>query len=453
MSESRKRIWGWWMFDWANQPYNTLLLTFIFAPYFTSFVAPDPVTGQAMWGWMLAISGILIALCAPILGAIADSSGYKRRWLLLWSALYLFGSAALWFAVPDADTTTLLFILIAFAIGLVGLEYGIVFTNSLLPSLAPREDLGRISGNGWALGYLGGLVSLAIMLALLAENEAGVTFIGIAPIFGLDAGAREGTRAVGPFTALWFVVFVIPFFLWVKEPPAVKATRGAVRRGLAELATTLRALPQRRSLFAYLGSSMIYRDALNGIYAFGGIYAAGVLGWSVVQIGVFGIVAAAIGAGACILAGRIDSRYGPKPVILGAISLLILVCIIVVGTDRSMILFMPISEGSDLPDIVFYICGGLIGAGGGSLQSSSRTMMVRQADPARLTEGFGLYALSGKALSFVAPALIALTTTLTESQRLGVAPLIGLFVLGLILLLWVKPEGEPEFQCVSPSSP
>lgn len=453
MTDSRKRIWGWWMFDWANQPYNALLLTFIFAPYFASFVAPDPVSGQAMWGWMLAISGILIAMGAPVLGAIADSSGNRRKWLWFWSALYILGSGTLWLAIPDADGMTIMLVLIAFAIGLVGLEYGIVFTNSLLPTLAPREELGRISGNGWALGYLGGLIALMIMLLLLAENDEGVTFIGIPPILGLDADMREGTRAVGPFTALWYIVFVIPFFLWVKEPPATKAARGAVRRGLQELAASLRALPKRRSLFAYLGSSMIYRDALNGIYAFGGIYAAGVLGWSIVQIGVFGIVAAAVGVVACILAGRIDSRFGPKPVITGAICLLILVCIIVVGTDRGMVLFMPIAEGSNLPDIVFYICGALIGAGGGSLQSSSRTMMVRQADPERMTEGFGLYALSGKALSFVAPALIALATTLTESQRLGVAPLIGLFVLGLILLLWVKPEGEPEFQCASPSSP
>ncbi len=453
MLESRKRIWGWWMFDWANQPYNTLLLTFIFAPYFAAYVAPDPVTGQAMWGWMLAISGILIAIGAPVFGAIADSSGRRRRWLWLWSGLYVCGAAALWLAVPEADPALILLILAAFAIGLVGLEYGIVFTNALLPTLAPRNELGKISGNGWALGYLGGLIALVIMLLLLAENDAGRTFLGISPILGLDADTREGTRAVGPFAALWYILFVIPFFLWVKDPPAVKPARGAVRRGLAELAANLRALPRRRSLFAYLGSSMIYRDGLNGIYAFGGIYAAGVLGWSIVQIGVFGIVAAAVGVVACVAAGRIDSRFGPKPVIVGAISLLILVCIIVVGTDRSMVLFMPVADGSSLPDITFYICGALIGAGGGSLQSSSRTMLVRQADPERMTEGFGLYALSGKALSFVAPALIALTTTLTQSQRWGVAPLIVLFVLGLILLFWVKAEGEPEFRCVSPSSP
>lgn len=451
MTEGRKRIWGWWMFDWANQPYNTLLLTFIFAPYFATSVAPDPVTGQAIWGWMLAASGIAIALGAPILGAIADTSGRRRVWVAFWSSLYVLGAAALWFATPAADQTTILLVLVAFAIGLVGLEYGVVFTNAILPSLGARDDLGRISGTGWALGYLGGLISLVIMLALLAENERGVTLIGIAPILGLDPDAREGTRFVGPFTALWLVIFAIPFFLWVREAPQAPKPPGAVKRALRDLGASLRALPRRRSLAAYLGGSMVYRDALNGIYAFGGIYAAGVLGWSIIQIGVFGILAAAVGAVACWIGGKLDSRFGPKPVIIGCILLLMLVCTIIVTTDRNQVLLIPVASGSTLPDIIFYICGALIGAGGGSLQAASRTMLVRQADPARMTEGFGLYALSGKALSFVAPALIALVTTLTESQRLGVLPLIGLFALGLLLLIWVNPDGEPEFQCASKS--
>jgi len=443
---TRKRIWGWWLFDWANQPYNTLLLTFIFAPYFAASVAPDPVSGQAAWGWMMAISGILIALGAPILGAIADNTGSRKPWLLFWSALYVAGSFALWWAVPDADRSTMLFVLAMFALGLVGLEYGIIFTNAILPTLGPREALGRISGTGWSIGYVGGLVSLAVMLLLLAENEAGLTLMNAAPAFGLDAGMREGTRAVGPFTALWYAVFVIPFFLWVHEPPARKAMPGLdLGRALGELGATLRGLPRHPSLLAYLGSSMLYRDALNGIYAFGGIYAAGVLGWSIVQIGVFGILAALVGAVFCWIGGRADSRFGPKPVIVTCILVLILVCIVIVTTDRSMVLLMPVDSESRLPDVVFYICGGMIGAGGGALQAASRTMMVRQANPERMTEAFGLYALSGKVLSFIAPALIALATTLTESQRLGVTPLIGLFLLGLVLLWRVDANGErPE---------
>jgi MFS transporter, UMF1 family len=216
-----------------------------------------------------------------------------------------------------------------------------------------------------------------------------------------------------------------------------------VRHGLSDLVTTLKRLPKHSSLLAYLVSSTFYRDGLNGIYVFGGIYAAGVLGWSIVQIGVFGILASTIGVIGCWVGGRADRRWGPRPVIVTCIAALILVCAVVVSMDRTMVLFTPIARGSAMPDVVFYLCGCLIGASGGALQASSRTMMVRQGNPERMTEAFGLYALSGKALSFMSPGLIALATTLTASQRWGVAPLIGLFAIGLLLLSWVKPEGEP----------
>ena len=438
--EAGRRIRAWYLFDWANQPYNTLLLTFLFAPYFASAVAPDPVTGQAMWGWMLAITGVGIALMAPVLGAIADSAGRWRPWLVLWSALYVLGAAALWWAAPGMEV--LWPMLVAFAIGMVGLEFGIIFVNALLPGLAPREALGRISGTGWAVGYAGGVVSLAIALVFLAEGEDGRTLAGLAPAFGLDAEAHEGTRAIGPFSALWYVVFALPLFLAIPEHPRRPRRRGAVRKGLSELRATLVALPRHPSLLAYLGSSMFYRDALNGIFAFGGIYAAGVLGWSITQIGVFGITAAVVGAVACWLGGKADSAFGPKPVIVAGVLALIAVCVVVLGTDRSMVLGIPVAQGSAAPDIAFYLCGAVIGAAGGTLQAASRTMMVRQANPARMTEAFGLYALSGKVTSFVAPGLVALATQVTGDQRLGVAPLIGLFAIGLILLYFVKPDGE-----------
>ncbi len=436
----RRRIWGWYFFDWANQPYNTLLLTFIFAPYFANAVAPDPVTGQAQWGWMLAITGGFIALLAPVLGAVADSGGRRRPWILLWSLLYVAGSFTLWWAVPGMSDT--FWILLAFGIGMIGLEFGIIFTNAILPDLGPRQEIGRISGSAWAFGYAGGVISLAIMLLFLAENESGRTLIGLPPALGLDPELREGTRAVGPFTAIWYVVFVIPFFLWVPDHARPRAAGGAMRRGLQGLGRTLRSLPRRPSLFAWLGSSMFCRDALNGIYAFGGIYAAGVLGWSIIQIGIFGITAAVAGAIFCWLGGRADRAFGPKPVIAACILALISVCLVVVTTDRSMVLGMPVAPGSNLPDVAFYLCGGIIGSAGGILQAASRTMMVRQADPARMTEAFGLYALSGKATAFLAPALVATVTSLTNDQRLGVTPLIGLFLVGLVLLVWVKPEGE-----------
>src|SRR6056297_342297 len=440
-STLRKRIWGWFFFDWASQPYNTLLITFIFAPYVKELLG-DGTAAQTAWGFGIGAAGVVIALLAPVLGALADTGGNRLRWIWLFSLMYVLGAAGLWFAVPGEFS--LLSILTFFAIGMIGMEFATTFTNSMLPDLGTREEIGRISGNGWAFGYLGGLVALVIMLLVFADSaETGRTLIGLEPAFGLlDAEAREGTRVVGPLTAIWYAVFMIPFFLFVRDPKAHKAPAGAVRLALLDLRTTLRNLPQDRSLFAYLGSAMFYRDALNGMYAFGGIYAAGVLGWNVQNVGIFGILAIISGALAAWLGGMADSRFGPKPVITTSILVLTAVGVSIVMISRDSMFGVPVTEGSALPDIAFYVIGVLIGAAGGVLQSASRTMMVRQANPARMTEAFGLYALSGKATSFLAPLLIGVTTYLTGSQQLGVSPVIGLFLIGLVLLLWVKPNGQ-----------
>jgi len=438
----QKRIWGWFFFDFASQPYNTLLITFIFAPYFKELMQ-DGVAAQAAWGVGIGTAGLLIALLAPVLGALSDTSGNRIRWIWLFSLMYVVGSFGLWWAAPGSFdvTRTLVF----FAIGMIGMEFATVFTNSMLPDLGSKQQIGRISGNGWAFGYVGGLLTLVIMLALLAENSVtGKTLIGMSPILGLDAGMREGTRSVGPLTALWYAVFMIPFFLWVRDPKVAKPTKGSTRKALYELARTIKCLPRSPSLFAYLTGSMFYRDALNGMYTFGGIYAAGVLGWSVVDVGIFGIIAIIAGALFAWLGGMADAHFGPKPVITLCILILTGVAIGVVMVSRDSVFGLPVGPGSALPDIAFYIFGALIGAAGGALQSASRTMMVRQANPERMTEAFGLYALSGKATSFLAPFLIGVTTYMTASQSLGVTPLIGLFLIGLLLLRWVKPQGDNE---------
>ncbi len=436
----RKRIWGWFFFDWASQPYNTLLLTFIFGPYVKD-VMGDGTSAQAAWGFGIAAAGIVIAILAPILGAIADTGGNRLRFIWGFSALYVLGSSMLWFTDPvDFNLYSTLFF---FAIGLIGMEFATIFTNSMLPDLGPREEIGRISGNGWAFGYLGGLITLVIMLTLLAENKTtGTTLIGIDPLFGLNAEAREGTRAVGPLTALWYVIFMVPFFLWVRDPRQHPAPKGAVRKALHQLWKTITSLPNHPSRFAYLGSSMFYRDALNGMYTFGGIYAAGVLGWSVVDVGVFGILAIISGAVFAMIGGHLDDHFGPKPVITTCVWILMGVGIGIIMIRPDSLFGIALPAGSNLPNIAFYIFGATIGAAGGVIQSASRTMMVRQADPERMTEAFGLYALSGKATSFLAPLSIGIVTTLTGSQSLGITPLIGLFVIGLVLLRWVQPDGD-----------
>ena len=450
---ARKRIWGWYFFDWASQPYNTLLLTFIFGPYFAQTATAALVEGgmelaaakaqaQAYWGYGLTIAGISIALLAPTLGAIADSSGRRMPWIWLFSTLYFIGSAALWWTAPQDFSA--LWALFFFGIGLIGVEFATIFTNSYLPELhADPAERGRISGDGWAFGYGGGVMALVIMIAFFQAGPSGQTMAGLTPLFDLDPSTKADTRIVGPLTALWFIVFMIPFFLYVRDTPAQNAESYRIGKGVSDLFKTLRGLPSRPSLMAYLGSSMFYRDALNGLYTFGGIYALGVLGWSIQDIGVFGILAAITGAVFCIIGGRADRRFGPMPVIISCCVVLVMTAVLIISLTSNSVMGINLPEDSKLPDILFYVAGGLIGAAGGALQASSRNMLTWQGNPERMTEAFGLYALSGKATSFLAPALIAITSDLTGSQRLGITPVIGLFIIGLILLAWVKPQGDP----------
>lgn len=437
---SKKAIWGWMSYDWATQPFHTLLVTFIFAPYFTSTVMSDPVAGQSAWGFMMAAAGMMMALSAPFLGAYADAVGPRKPWIFLFSILFVVGSVPLWLAVPGMDNTTL--ILVLFAIGLIGVEFSQIFVNAMLPELGDSTEIGRISGTGYAIGYTGGVIALFIMLLLLAENAEGVTLLGNPPLFGLDPEMREGTRSVGPLTGVWYIVFMIPFFMWVPDVKRNIKVQNAVSDAIKKLGKTIRELPENVSLFAYLGSSMFYRDALNGLYMFGGIYAAGVLNWSITQIGIFGIIAAITAAVFSWVGGFVDRAIGPKRLIIICILVLILVCTLIIGTSREAFFSAPLSETSTLPDRLFMFCGALIGGAGGMLQAASRTMMVFQADKERMTEAFGLYALSGRATAFLAPGLIGLFTEITQSQRLGIVPLIVLFLIGLILLVWVKPGEE-----------
>ena len=441
MTTAKKRIWGWYFFDFASQPYNTLLLTFIFAPYMASIMG-DGSAAQSVWGYGIGFAGLVIAIASPLLGAVADRTGGRMRFIWLFSIMYVVGAAALWYAAPGS--LNVWFIMVMFGIGLIGMEFATSFTNAMMPDLVDEKDLGSVSGSGFSFGYIGGFITLLIMLLLLDDGSNGKTLLGNAPLFGLDPEQREGTRSVGPLSAIWYIVFMIPFFLWVRETPQPGAVPigVALREAIPDLMNTLRTLPARPSFSAYLASSMFYRDALNGMYTFGGIYAAGVLNWKTMNIGIFGILAIISGIIFAWLGGKADKRFGPKPVITATVIVLTLTALAVVGISRESVLGLSVGPESQLPDFAFYFVGMLIGAAGGVLQAASRTMMVHQADPARMTEAFGLFALTGKATSFLAPLLIAVATQVSGSQSIGVIPLVGLFLIGLVLLFWVKPDGD-----------
>jgi UMF1 family MFS transporter len=302
--------------------------------------------------------------------------------------------------------------------------------------------VGQISANGVAVGNLGGILSLFIMLFFFFD-EGGKTFlIGLEPGLGLlDPEFREGTRAVGPLISIWFMVFIIPYFILVREKK-MPNSKGNFRQSMRQLKQTLQGLIKRPSLFAFMGAQMFYRDALNALYAFGGIYAVLVLDWEQTQLGVFGILGSMSAALCCWVSGKYDRKLGPLPVIYFHLAVLIIVSISIIGMSRSSFFGLELAEGSSFPDILFYIFGAAIGGSGGGIYAASRSMMVRHTNPKRPAEAFGLFSLSGKVSAFLAPLLIGIFTYWLNDIRLGFTPIVGLFILGWVLLRWVKPDGD-----------
>ena len=446
----KKRVRGWMMFDWATQPFFTLGLTFIFGPYFAVVAAEAflnngmdkdtaAASAQTIWSWGQAIAGIFVAIIGILAGAYADSTGRRMPWIWAASIVFVICTWLLWYMVPDGSA--MWSSLIIFSIAFVAAEFAAVFTNAILPSLGPRQEVGKISGNGMALGYIGGILSLFIMLFFFFD-DGGKTFIGLAPGFGfLDPDAREGTRAVGPLISIWFVVFMVPFFMWVKEGKSPNR-QGGFTQSMTELKLSLQGMLKRPSLFSFMGAQMFYRDALGGLYAFGGVYAALVLGWGLTQLGVFGIIGGISAALVTWVSGKYDRKLGPRPVIYFHIWVLIIVSLCIIGMSRTSFYGIALPVDSNLPDIIFYICGAAIGGSGGGIYAASRSMMVRHTNMDRPTEAFGLFALAGKATAFLAPLLIGLFTYWLNDARLGFSPVVGLFILGMLLLRWVQPEGD-----------
>jgi MFS transporter, UMF1 family len=441
----RAAVISWIFFDWAAQPYFTLITTFVFAPYFATHVAADPASGQALWGFATAAAGLMIALVSPVLGAIADASGRRKPWIAAFGALLVIGSCLMWFGKPG-DPSVIPLLLLAYGIATIGVEFATVFNNAMMPSLVPPDQIGRLSGTGWATGYVGGIISLIIVLGFLAADpETGRTLFGFTPLFGLDPVTHQGDRITGPLTGIWFIIFVLPMFLLTPDYPAKRPVSKALHAGLIELRQTLGELPKRKSMAAFLLANMIYTDGLVSLFAFGGIYAAGTFGWNTIQIGTFGILLAIAGTFGAWLGGKLDDSLGPKRVIAGSLLILLFAIVAILLVDKDSIFFVKVAPPvpgaalfSGAAERAYLVLGCLIGAAGGPLQAASRTLLIRMAPKDRIAQYFGLFALTGKVTSFVGPLLIGVVTAVTASQKAGMAMLVVFFVAGLALLARVR---------------
>ncbi|MBB4041279.1 UMF1 family MFS transporter [Microvirga flocculans] len=444
---SRSAIVGWLLFDWACQPFFTLVTTFVFAPYFASALAPDAVSGQSLWGYATAAAGFVLAFLSPVLGSIADATGPKKPWIAACGLVLFVASLALWYAAPG-EPHAIAIALMAFAFGTVAVEVAAVFNNAMIPHLVPPERYGRLSGTGWAMGYCGGLVSLVIVLGFLAADAgSGKTVLGFAPLFGLDPATREGDRITGPFSAVWFLIFVLPLFLFTPDiPRSAMGLKEAARQGVLQIRKTVADARRHESVGRFLLANMVYQDALVALFAFGGIYGAGVFGWQAVELGVFGILLTVTGTLGALIGGRLDDRFGAKPVILGAILVLALVCLGVLSLGREHILFV-VSTAPPVPadgiygsasERMFVLLGLVIGSVAGPLQASSRSLLARLVPAREAGRYFGLLALSGKVTSFLAPLAVAVATAIFQTQAAGPAVLILFLLAGFWLLSGVK---------------
>jgi UMF1 family MFS transporter len=341
--------------------------------------------------------------------------------------------------------------LVAFAVGTIGVEFAFVFINAMMPDLVDEKSLGRLSGIAWATGYIGGLISLFVTLGFLASQpDTGLTLLGFEPLFGLDPATFAGDRASGPYSAIWFVVFALPLFLFTPDAPHRMGLGAAVRTGLRDLTVTLGSVRQHANAFRYLVANMIYTDGLIALTVFGGIYASGTFGWSAIELGVFGIVVTITGAIGALVGGWLDDRLGPKRVVQGSLILFILASIGILSIDVNHVGFFwtvaPPVEGDGLfvstGERAYLALGALIGAAAGPLWSSSRTLLCHVAPRERMTQFFGLYALTGKATSFLGPFTVGAVTAISASQRIGISVLILFFAGGLAVLHGVRPERD-----------
>ncbi|MCS6890278.1 MAG: MFS transporter [Rhodovarius sp.] len=408
-----RRELSWCSYDFANSAFPTVVSTFVIATYVTTAVAADPVQGQAAWGWMQALAGLVIGLASPLLGAVADAGGRRRGLLLVFTLGMVLATAGLWFIAPDP--AFLLPALLLVCLATVSFELGTVFYNAMLPAVARAEAMGRLSGAGFAVGYAGGLICLALSLLVLIRPDP--------PPFGLDRSAAEHVRAVALLVAVWILLFAWPVLVAVPDPAVRPPIRSAIRQGLAEILGLIRRLPREQVLARFLIARLFYTDGLNTLFAFGAIYAAGRFGMGVEEILLFGIllnVTAGIGA---FGGGWVEDRLGSRRTVM-----LSLACVIAIGSAILLI------EDKAL----FWALGAAIGVFFGPAQAASRTLLARLAPEGERAAWFGLFAMSGRITGFVGPALLAAATTAFASQSAGMAVVVLLLAAGLAVLASVR---------------
>ncbi|MEE2858179.1 MAG: MFS transporter [Candidatus Neomarinimicrobiota bacterium] len=435
-SYDKKTVFCWSLYDFANQPFTTLVITFIYGTFFTTVLADNEITGTILWSRGISLTGIIVALLSPIMGALADRGGYRKFYLIFWTWVCIICSFLLWY--PNVGQVT--FALTLFIIANVGFEMGGVFCNAFLPDIAPKDKIGRVSGYGWSFGYVGGLLSLILALVFFIFPEV--------PLFDLDKTTHEHIRATNVMVAIWFAIFSIPTFLFVKQDSKKGVgVKQVLIESFDQLKNTFIQIRKYKEITKFLLARLIYNDGLITIFAFGGIYAAGTFGFSMQEIMIFAIVlnvSAGLGA---FLMGFLDDVIGGKMTIQISNVGLIIACVIAVFSPNGNIVEFSIPVVGSIMitgKIMFWIAGVLIGIFSGPNQASSRSLMARFVPKDKVGEFFGFFAFSGKATSFLGPFLLGYLTKVFGSQRYGVAVVLVLLIIGAAILHYVDEDSGIE---------
>jgi len=435
--ENKGEVLAWSMYDFANQPFTNLVVTFIYGTFFTTVIASNEIVGTQQWSHAISLTAIIVALLSPLMGALADRGGYRKMFMLGFTWLTIMATTVLYFIMPGEVLRALLW----FVIANVGFEMGSVFCNAYLPDISHSKNIGRISGYGWSLGYVGGLIALALAMVFLVQTDT--------PIFGFgkgEAGGYENIRATNLLVAFWFAVFSIPTFLFLKDrKPDKKALLKNAKHTVKDFRATAKELKEYPQIIRFLIARLFYNDGLVTIFAFGGIYAAGSLDFTFNEIMIMGIVlniTAGIGA---FLMGFLDDKVGGRKTIkVTLIGLMIAILLAVLAPElRPWLQY--VLGGSSVPDWItgkniFWLAAVIIGIFSGPNQAASRSLMGRFTPEAKKNEFFGFFAFSGKATAFAGPFLLGILTATFESQSVGIAVIFFFFLIGFLLLHKVDEE-------------
>jgi MFS transporter, UMF1 family len=445
---SKTAVRSWMFFDWAAQPFFTVVITFIFGPYFVAKLAQDPVVGQAAWGNAIAIAGFVIALFAPFLGSIADATGSRKPWIVGFAFIKVIALCSLWFAAPGYS---LFWPVVAVVLAMIAAEFSIVFNDSMMPGLIAKEQIGRVSNLAWGLGYAGGLVVLFSVLMLFAANpESGKTLLGIEPLLSLDTTQGEDARITVPIAAIWYAIFILPMLIFTPDISARSSLAIAIKSGLRETVSTIKSLGQRKNLLRFFLARMIYQDGVNGLLALGGAFAAGMFAWGTMEMGVYGILLLIAAIFGCVVASKLDQKLGAAFVVNVSLFCLILATLGIISTGPGYSLFgllqVSIEDKGGLfataAEKIYIVFGLLIGLTFGPVQASSRAFLAQHIAVEESGRFFGLYALTGRATSFLAPLSVAFLTSYFSSTRIGMVALVVFLMVGWFIFLGIKKSSD-----------